>query len=74
MFSSKQKKQSVNLLIEEIPTVEKRKYLAYKIFDNWKCSFCEQHDETFDHDRTYSETKITFIDLIKVGTFGLIGA
>ncbi|PKB99106.1 hypothetical protein RhiirA5_430277 [Rhizophagus irregularis] len=111
MFSSKRKKQSVNLLTEEIPTVEKRKYLAYKIFD----FFCEQHDETFDHvwmcesrademntiickvkeffeetcnfllveakkdpiidnelinkmtfwDHTYSETKITFIDLIK---------
>ncbi|GBC12692.2 ribonuclease H-like domain-containing protein [Rhizophagus irregularis DAOM 181602=DAOM 197198] len=88
IFSSKRKKQSVNLLTEEIPTVEKRKYLAHKIFDNWKCSFCEQHDETFDHvwmleakkdpiidielinkmtfwDRTYSKTKITFMDLIK---------
>ncbi|PKC60793.1 hypothetical protein RhiirA1_467542 [Rhizophagus irregularis] len=86
MFSLKRKKQSVNLLTEEIPIVEKRKYLAHKIFDNWKCFFCEQHDETFDHvwmskkdpiidsdlinkmtfwDRTYSETKITFIDLIK---------
>ncbi|GET67363.1 hypothetical protein GLOIN_2v1769807 [Rhizophagus irregularis DAOM 181602=DAOM 197198] len=105
----------VTLLTEEIPTVEKRKYLAYKIFKNWKCSFCKQCDETFDHmwtcescaseldniiqetkeffegacnsllinadkdpiiddklvnkmtfwDRTYSEMKITFIDLIK---------
>ncbi|CAB4405834.1 unnamed protein product [Rhizophagus irregularis] len=115
MFLSKRKKQSVTLLTEKLPTVEKRKYLAYKIFKNWKCSFCEQHNETFDHiwicesrademnaiicevkeffeetcnsllveaekgpivnnelidkmtfwDRTYSETKITFIDLIK---------
>ncbi|CAB4427738.1 unnamed protein product [Rhizophagus irregularis] len=115
IFLSKRKKQSVILLTEEIPTVEKRKYLAYKIFENWKYSFCEQCDETFDHvwicelraseidsiiqetkeffeeacnsllinedkdpivndklinkmtfwDRTYSETKITFIDLIK---------
>ncbi|PKY61035.1 hypothetical protein RhiirA4_485480 [Rhizophagus irregularis] len=38
-----------NLLTEEIPIIEKRKYLAYKIFDNWKYSFCECHDETFDH-------------------------
>ncbi|RGB25902.1 hypothetical protein C1646_771112 [Rhizophagus diaphanus] len=41
--------QSLNLLMEEIPTIEKRKYIAYDIFENWKCSFCEQHDESFDH-------------------------
>ena len=49
LFSSKWKKQSVTLLTEELPTVEKRKYLAYKIFENWKCSFCERCDETFNH-------------------------
>ncbi|PKC00449.1 hypothetical protein RhiirA5_428173 [Rhizophagus irregularis] len=49
IFSSKRKKQSVTLLTEEIPTVEKRKYLVYKIFKDWKCSFYEQCDETFDH-------------------------
>ncbi|PKK63720.1 hypothetical protein RhiirC2_788487, partial [Rhizophagus irregularis] len=104
MFSSKRKKQSVNLLTEEIPTVKKRKYLAHKIFDNWKCFFLKEFfeetcnsllvkakkDPIIDNelinkmtfwDRTYSEMKITFIDLIKeisfltkVGTFGLIGA
>ncbi|RGB37463.1 hypothetical protein C1646_756892 [Rhizophagus diaphanus] len=101
--------------MEEIPTIEKRKYVAYDIFENWKCSFCEQYDESFDHvwicesreqemngiihdvkiffeetcnfllieaekdpivddelinkmtfwDRAYSESKITFIDIIK---------
>ncbi|GBC17746.2 hypothetical protein GLOIN_2v1770733 [Rhizophagus irregularis DAOM 181602=DAOM 197198] len=88
MFSLKRKKQSVNLLTEEIPIVEKRKYLAHKIFDNWKCFFLKEFfEETCNSllieakkdpiidsdlinkmtfwDRTYSETKITFIDLIK---------
>ncbi|PKK55361.1 hypothetical protein RhiirC2_802597 [Rhizophagus irregularis] len=49
IFLSKRKKQSVTLLTEEIPTVEKKKYLVYKIFKDWKCSFYEQCDETFDH-------------------------
>ncbi|PKY56934.1 hypothetical protein RhiirA4_477601 [Rhizophagus irregularis] len=89
IFSSKRKKHSVNLLTEEIPTVEKRKYLAYKIFNNCTiiCKVKEFFEETCNSllieaeknpivddklinkmtfwDRTYSETKITFIDLIK---------
>ncbi|RGB22865.1 hypothetical protein C1646_775396 [Rhizophagus diaphanus] len=36
LFSSNQKKQSLNLLIEEVSTIEKRKYIAYDIFENWK--------------------------------------
>ncbi|RGB25020.1 hypothetical protein C1646_772326 [Rhizophagus diaphanus] len=47
LFFSNRKKQSLNLLMEEIPTIEKRN--AYDIFENWKCSFCKQHDELFDH-------------------------
>ncbi|PKK56618.1 hypothetical protein RhiirC2_799642 [Rhizophagus irregularis] len=35
--------------MEELPTVEKMKYLALRIYNTWKCPFCEQYDETFDH-------------------------
>ncbi|PKK61999.1 hypothetical protein RhiirC2_791012 [Rhizophagus irregularis] len=25
------------------------KYLALRVYNAWKCPFCEQYDETFDH-------------------------
>ncbi|CAB4384211.1 unnamed protein product [Rhizophagus irregularis] len=49
LSSSKKKKQLITLLMEELPTVEKMKYLALRIYNTWKCPFCEQYDETFDH-------------------------
>lgn len=43
--SSKYKKHKVHLLIEELPTIEKRKQSVLEICKNWKCPSCNKEEK-----------------------------
>ena len=47
--NSHRKRQKLQLLIEELPTVEHLKKRRPDLYNNWFCSRCNQKSETFDH-------------------------
>jgi hypothetical protein len=46
---NKFRRRKIQLMIEEIPTIEQVKKSLYSLYKNRKCPLCDQEDETFNH-------------------------